>query len=400
MTTLAAQTIIVGAGPAGASAAYFLAQAGVDVLLVDKAAFPRDKSCGDALGFYAGQMLQEMGLIEWVSDFSRIERILLSSPNGNFACIPLPTDIAHSYVVPRLELDAKLVETAVTAGARLQQGLTVRGMDVLSADRVHLQGERDGQTVTLQTPLVIAADGGLVSFTRRLGLADARAKHVAARAYFEGDIGDAQQIEIHWERAIRPGYGWIVALGTGWVNVGIGCRTADLKRLPTNLRGMLDIFVQNNPHARERLKHATRVGPIVSHPLRASAQDIMPLADHVLVAGEAAGLVNPLTGEGIAAAMVSGKIAANHARRALESGDFSAQALAAYRQVLHQRFDPLHRSARLAQRALGVSWLLNRSIQRASHDPVYARQLAAVIIGRDIPAELLKPQIAIRALLG
>jgi 2-polyprenyl-6-methoxyphenol hydroxylase-like FAD-dependent oxidoreductase len=76
MTTLAAQTIIVGAGPAGASAAYFLARAGVDVLLLDKAAFPRDKSCGDGLGFYAGQMLQEMGLPEWLTGFSPIERVL------------------------------------------------------------------------------------------------------------------------------------------------------------------------------------------------------------------------------------------------------------------------------------------------------------------------------------
>ena len=105
------------------------------------------------------------------------------------------------------------------------------------------------------------------------------------------------QIEIHWERAVLPGYGWIFALGSGWVNVGIGCRTQDLGRLPTTLRGMLGVFVENNPHARERLKHATRVGPIVGHPLRANAGSVTPLADHVLVAGEAAGLVNPLTGD-------------------------------------------------------------------------------------------------------
>ncbi|MCP4518687.1 MAG: NAD(P)/FAD-dependent oxidoreductase [Delftia sp.] len=273
-------------------------------------------------------------------------------------------------------------------------------MDVLSAQLVHLHGQRDGQTVTLQAPLVIAADGGMASFTRRLGLAAERAEWAAVRAYFEGDIGDSQQIEAHWDRATMPGYGWIFPLGSGWVNVGLGCRTQDLGRLPTNLRSMLPVFVGNNPHARERLKHATRVGPIVGHPLRANAQAVTPLADHVLVAGEAAGLVNPFTGEGIAAAMVSGKMAAKHARRALESGEFSAQALAPYGRAFHRRFDKLHRSARLAQRALGVPWLLNRSIRRASHDPVYARQLAAVIIGRDLPAELFKSKMAIRVLLG
>jgi flavin-dependent dehydrogenase len=273
-------------------------------------------------------------------------------------------------------------------------------MQVLSPQLVHLRAERGGQAVALQAPLVVAADGGLVSFTRGLGLAPERAEWVAARAYFEDDIGEAQQIEIHWERAVLPGYGWIFALGSGWVNVGIGCRTQDLGRLPTTLRGMLGVFVENNPHARERLKHATRVGPIVGHPLRANAGSVTPLADHVLVAGEAAGLVNPLTGEGIAAALVSGKMAAAHARRALENGDFSARALAPYGRAFHGRFDRLHRSARLARRVLSVPWLLNRAIRRANYDQLYARQLASVILGKDLPAELLKPEMAIRALLG
>jgi geranylgeranyl reductase family protein len=402
MTTHKAQIVVVGAGPAGAAAAFFLAQAGVDVLMVDQATFPRDKSCGDGLGFYAGKMLEKMGLLEWVSDFSPILRIQISSPNGNSARLPRPPEIKHSYVVSRIEFDARLVERAVEVGARLEQGVRVTDLDVPSTGDGHarLRGEANGKAITLQAPLVIAADGGPAPFTRRLGLIRERAEWVAVRTYFEGDRGDPNQIEIHWEKAVMPGYGWVFPLGGGRANVGIGCRTKDLKRLPKSLRDMLWVFVERNPFARERLQHARRSGSLIGHPLRANAEYVTPYTDRVLVAGEAAGLVNPLTGEGIATAMLSGQIAATHARRALEHGDFTAQGLSGYGRAFHKRFDRLHRSAHLARRVLSVSWLLNRAVRRASHDSVYRRQLAAVILGRDLPLELLKPPMALRALLG
>jgi len=401
MTMHTAQVIVVGAGPAGATAAYFLAQAGVDVLMVDKATFPRDKACGDGIGLQTGQVLEEMGLIEWLGGFNRIERALVSAPDGSAARFARPPELLHGYVVPRRELDARLVETAIGAGARLEQGVAITGLETSpTSGSARLLGKVNGKAITLQAPLAIAADGATASFTRRLGLVRRRVDFVAVRAYFEDDGGDPGQIEIHWEKALSPGYGWIFPLGDGRANVGVGSCPRNLQRRSIGLRAMLDAFVQENAHARARLQHARRASPIVGHPLRTDATRMTPFIDHVLVVGDAAGLTNPFTGEGLSAAMVSGHMAAAHAQRALESGDLTAHALSVYGRAFHRRFDRLHRSAYIVRAMLRFPWLINRSIRRAEHDEAYARQIVSIFLGKGSPAELLMPGMAMRTLLG
>ncbi len=359
------KVIIGGAGPAGATAAFFLARSGVDVLLVDQATFPRYKTCGDGLGSMGMNMLAKMGLIEWVTsnEFNEITHVLTSSPNGNFIRTrPDPTISTHNHVVPRIELDARLVETAVRAGARLMQGTRITGMERLGADRVRLMTKTANSAETLQAPLLIAADGGQASFTRRLGLDSRAPEHVAMRAYYDGDVGDPRQIELHWDKSILPGYGWVFPLGGGRANVGVGLHAADVRRLRLNLRNVLATFVEKNPHAQARLKHATRVGAPQGHPIRTDAQSTSPYLDNVMIVGEAAGLVNPLTGEGIGPAMISGEIAAHYALCALESGDFLSNGLAAYGRAIRRRFIPRHYLARFACSLMSQAWLVNRAV--------------------------------------
>ncbi len=398
-----ADVIIVGAGPAGATAAYFLAQAGVDVLLLDQATFPRDKSCGDGLGYHAVRMLERMELGGWVrrDDHNLSQRFLLSSPDGTSAVAPLPPDVRdYSYTVPRVELDASLAERAVESGVTLHQGVRATALERLAPDRVRVIGQRDQAPFSCEAPLVVAADGGNASFTRRVGLAPRLPEWVAVRAYYDGDTGDPHQLEIHWEPSVLPGYCWIFPSGGGRANVGVGAYSQDVREQRLNLSAMLENFIQENPHARARLGKAQRVSDILGHPLRADAPDATPYADNVLVAGEAAGLVSPLTGEGIGNSMVSGELVAQAAVEALGRGEFSATALTSYGRDFHARFDALHRAARRARAMLDRAWILNRSLRRAARDQDYALNLSRVLVGKRSPAALFHPAMAIRTLLG
>ena len=396
--------IVVGAGPAGATAAYFLAQAGVDVLLVDQATFPRDKSCGDSICPGATATLTRMGLAEWARNYAVNREYFLSSPNGTMARIPFPTHLAEhpNYLIPRREFDHALVQRAVEVGARLHEGTRITGMERVDAQQVRLHGKsgrRTDNVTAFTAQLVIAADGSISSFTRRLGMGGT-VDAVALRRYYAGVTGQPGTLELHWEKSMLPAYGFIFHLNDGIANVGTGMFQSDLRRLKTNLNKLLDTFVTHNPHARAALADASPLGPIAGHPYRDDAEHITPYADNVLLVGDAAGTGHPMTGEGIGPAMASAELAANVAMHALHTGDVSAAGLAEYGRSFHAKFDRVHRVSRLARTALTLPWMVDRTIKRCSHDQDFAAQLAGILAGVVSPAAMLKPGTALRALLG
>jgi geranylgeranyl reductase family protein len=392
--------IVVGAGPAGASAAYFLAGAGVDVLLVDQEVFPREKVCGDGLASRALVVLERMGLGDWLRGFPEPEVMLFSSPNGEAVRIQpeRPEGFSYGRVIPRISLDEAVVERATVAGARLLEGAKITSLEQWK-DGLRLRGERNGQTLYLDAQLAIAADGGQASLTRHLGLIQRPPDLVAVRAYFEGDVGPENRPEIHVERVIMPGYDWIFPMGGGRVNVGTGTLVSTVKEGSLSLAKVMRQFVANNPYARERLRLAEMVSPVQGHPLRTDLRGTRPYGQRVLVAGEAAGLVNPLSGEGIAYALESGEMAAAHARCALESGDFSEVALSAYGQALHRRYGADHRVARFLRIFFKYPWLLNRLVRRMQQDSDFALTFGLVVIGVESPRTVLSPRFLSRLFL-
>jgi geranylgeranyl reductase family protein len=405
---LKSDVVVVGAGPAGASAAYSLARAGIDVLLVDREVFPREKVCGDGLASRALAVLERMGLGDWLRGFPEPELVLFSSPNGQAVRIrPERRDgVSYGRVIPRLRLDEAVVERAVAAGARLLDGTKVTSLEQQKGG-LHLRGERNGSTsspqggqiIHLNARLAIAADGGQASFTRRLGLIGRPPDLVAVRAYFEGDVGSETRPEIHVERVIMPGYSWIFPMGGGRANVGTGTLVSTVKEGRLSLAKVMRQFVASNPYARERLRLAEMVSAVQGHPLRTDLRGTRPYGHRVLVAGEAAGLVNPLSGEGIAYALESGEMAATHARRALESGDFSEAALSAYSRALHRRYGADHQAARFLRIFFKYPWLLNRLVRRMQQDPDFALAFGLVVIGVEPPKTVLSPHFLSRLLL-
>jgi geranylgeranyl reductase family protein len=405
---LKSDVVVVGAGPAGASAAYFLAGAGINVLLVDREVFPREKVCGDGLAPRALAVLERMGLGDWLTGFPEPEVMLFSSPNGEAVRIrPERRDgFCYGRVIPRLRLDEAVVERAVVAGARLLDGTKVTGLEQRRGG-LRLRGERNGSTsspqggqiIHLDARLAIAADGGQASFTRRLGLIGRPPDLVAVRAYFEGDVGAEAQPEIHVERVIMPGYSWIFPMGGGRANVGTGTLVSTVREGSLSLARVMRQFVASNPYARERLRLAQMVSPVQGHPLRTDLHGTQPYGQRVLVAGEAAGLVNPLSGEGIAYALESGEMAATYARRALESDDFSETALSAYSRALHRRYGADDQAARFLRVFFKCPWLLNRLVRRMQQDPDFALTFGLVVIGVESPQTVLSPRFLSRLLL-
>lgn len=396
-----ADVIVVGAGPAGSTAAYFLAKAGVSVLLVDKSRFPRDKACGDSIAPGAVEVLERMGLLDWVEQggYTRQQGMFLSSPNlTSVRIFPTGHTRLPAYLVPRLELDDRLARQAVAAGACLLEETFVQRLTRIGADEVCLSARQSGQTLELACRLVIAADGPHLSFTRSLGMVSSPPDAVAVRQYYQGVQGEPGLLELHWEKSVLPAYGFIFHMGNGRANVGTGMFAKDFARLKPNLHELLQRFVNNNPYAQKALKNAHPLGRAAGMPFRDDAEKVNPVADNVMLVGEAAGVGHPMSGEGIGPAMRSAVMAADAAISALQTGDLSASGLAGYARQFHDEFDALHKSALLARSLLTYPFAVNMAIRAASKRPEVAALLHDILLGATSPAEMLKPDVAWKVL--
>ncbi|MGQ4596883.1 geranylgeranyl reductase family protein [Nocardia sp. R6R-6] len=299
-----AEVLVVGAGPAGSASAAWAARAGRDVVLLDSAVFPRDKTCGDGLTPRATAELEQLGLGAWVrahivnhglrmTGFGH--EVLLSWPGGGFP--------AYGSAVPRTELDDKLRETAVRSGARMVDGTKV--VDVIrEGDRVTGVTVRTGEGVhTIACRTLVVADGVRSPIGRLLGRAWHRqyAYGTAARAYIKSGRSDDPWITSHMELrdasgGLIPGYGWVFPLGNGEVNIGVGSLATE--RRPAHI-ALKPLLAQYTAARKEEWQFEGE--------LRAVASALLPMGGAVsnvagrnwALVGDAAGCVNPLNGEGI-----------------------------------------------------------------------------------------------------
>lgn len=327
---------VIGAGPAGAAAAFHAASAGLRVALLDKSEFPRDKICGDGLTARAVVELQKLGLEEEIQRRgARIHQFQMTAPLGRVVAElkGAPGFPDYAYVLPRLQLDALLVERAVSAGAELrtQQEVTHWNAD---DSGISLQIKTPSGTQSLRARLAILATGAHLALPQRMRLLAHKPEMlVASRQYLEG-LEQQDTWHLHFGRSTLPGYGWIFPAGNGLANVGIGLERRNRDR---SLSDDLARYLSSKP-AQTILKGARPVTPPKNFPLRWDFLQSPLTAPRLLIAGEAAGLVNPLTGEGIDYALESGHVAAGHVIRALQTG---SEESAAYAAALHTEYDKL-----------------------------------------------------------
>ena len=402
--------IVVGAGPAGAAAALTLARGGARVALLDREDFPRDKPCGDLLGRAAVAWCARLGIDLAALDPFRVRGVALRTPGGALVrgiARRGARTAAEAALVPRLRFDAALVEMAVAAGATLHRlhasaplrdedgrvvGVATRaaaGADPdpsrLSTDSARgaaVRPARGADGPELAAPLVIAADGWGSAIARALLGQDAARpaqRGIAARCYVEGVRGLHGRMRFYCERDLMPGCAWIFPLAGDRANVGLGTLVRD-DAPPPRLAERLERFIADPASpAADLLGGARQVGPTASWPL-AIGWRAAPLAfDGLLLAGDAAALVSPMSGSGIAAALHSGHRAGEAGLRALAGGDTSRAALLPYERRMRLAFQNRYALERAGQMLVAEPARLDMVGALAAGMP-YGQALAAGLL--------------------
>jgi geranylgeranyl reductase family protein len=355
---------IVGAGPAGTAAAITAVAHGLSAVCVDKAVFPRDKTCGDGLTANALRLLEALGLGRdefETTEPAEIRTTVIVSPSGRQVTLPMPQDGAHAAVVTRRALDAALVTLARRRGARVLDGNGVQKL-VARADDNELVLD-DGTVV--RASWVVAADGHW-SPTRRLLDPDAPrdlGEWHAVRQYFEGVTDD--RLWVFFERDLLPGYAWAFPLPGGRANVGYGVLRAD-GRSGRELKDLWPNLLER-PALRAALGDKARpLEAVHAWPIPTRYEPARLRHERVLFAGDAAGVVDPMTGEGIAQAIETGMLAVESIARGHDYAGAVHRALgrdlrfsAALQQVLAHDL-----GARAAIRAAGLTAWTRRNFAR------------------------------------
>jgi menaquinone-9 beta-reductase len=327
-----ADVIVVGAGPAGSSTAYYLAAAGLDVLLLEKTSFPREKVCGDGLTPRAVKALTGMGLPVRQEDgwlLNKGVRFIGGGGRIELAWPELSAFPGYGATRTRLDFDQILAGHAVKAGARLLENMTVTGprMDertgrITGVTARETGPQAGGSERTFGGRVVVAADGNSSRLSVSMGLhkRDDRPLGVAVRTYYATPRHDDEYSEVWldlWDgEQLLPGYGWIFGMGDGTSNVGCGLLNTSGAFGHTDYRLLLQRWLKAMP-AEWGLAEESRTQPVRGAALPMGFNRTPHYTRGLLLAGDAGGMVNPFSGEGIAYAMESGEIAARSIVQAL-----------------------------------------------------------------------------------
>jgi geranylgeranyl reductase family protein len=362
------EVIVVGAGPSGTTAAMALAQQGHDVLLLDRKSFPRDKTCGDAIPGGAIEILYELGMKERIQDanFYPAYQMLLSSPNQHeiIAELHKGPNGGDSCIVPRYIFDAVLYDHAIDSGADFCQAQVKEPI----IEEGQVKGVRikiNGKLEDIRAKVVIGADGVTSAIARSLLDYKHEDKHraVALRAYIEDFEIIPNLVEFYLYKDILPGYAWIFPYGDGKANIGLGMRLDKFRKESGSLEEMLDVFMEI-PAIKKRSSSQTSLNNLATWQLNfGSKWDIQRAFDGAILIGDAAGLINPLTGGGIHNGVISAKIAAEVIHEALCKNDFSRQQFLRYETECTEKMEKGMKRSFLIQRTLlnmpiVVDWLI------------------------------------------
>lgn len=354
--------VIVGAGPAGAAAALTARRVAPDasVAVIERAEFPRDKTCGDAISPDAVAELAKLGVSDVVRGFAPVERLRLRAPAGGEVADAPP---AVGYVIPRMTFDARLAAAARASGIDWYDA-SVRGVRPAAGGAVVETTQRP-----VAARVVIGADGANSAVRRATASAPVPPQHmgVAVRGYAPAPDGPRELLLV-WERAAVLAYAWSFPIDERRCNVGYG------------------VFGTRHPPRRDALvarmaallEHGDRTEPgsVRGHRLPLSSGRVHLGRAPVLLAGDAAALINPITGEGIYYALLSGRLAASSAVRS------PAGPLPGYRAMLHAALGGHLRSTRWLSSLAGRSGMLDHLVRASARSPATLELLADLAFGK------------------
>ncbi|MDJ1468896.1 NAD(P)/FAD-dependent oxidoreductase [Cytophagaceae bacterium DM2B3-1] len=411
---------IIGAGPGGSTAALQLAKAGISCTLLDKAVFPRDKICGDAL---SGKVVSELRRIQedflpaihthteslpsqgihfiapnekWLSiSFKSSESFFTSSTTNSVEY----SGFSPGYLMRRMDFDNFLIEQVKKNPLiDFQEGVEVTDYQKTEAGWVITASNQQ----SIETKLLIVANGAQSNFTRHIAGITTEPKHFCAglRAYYEGVEGlDLNGfIELHFLKPFLPGYFWIFPLANGYANVGVGMLSDTISRQKINLKKSMQELIQTHPALQKRFANAKLQGEIKGYGLPLGSKRRKLSGDGYMLVGDAAHLIDPFTGEGISNAMISGRWAADQAVKSIQNQVYSGDFLAGYDQAVYRRLGNELRISTRMQRLLAYPSLFNMVVNRANRNPALKQLLSSMFNDIDLRSSLRSPTFYARLL--
>ena len=406
--------VIAGAGPAGTTASLFLSEEKIPHIILDKSFFPRDKICGDAISGKASDILHKLNssihqeLELSAGEFLPCDGILFSAPNGKMLEVPFSNDLTKlpypaGYISRRIDFDNFLFKKLNRNFATVIEGAEIKSIAHIN-EGIKLSYFHEGKNKTLECKLLIGAEGDRSLTARSLGGYRVDQKHYSAavRAYYRNINGMHSQnfIELHFTREILPGYFWIFPLPGGEANVGVGIPSEIISKKKINLKDEMLRIIHEHPIFKERFRNAELLGDVKGWGLPLGSQQRKISGTHFLLAGDAASLIDPFTGEGIGNAMLSGMKAAEQAKRCLEAKNFSKDFLQQYdEEVFRNCGDELKLSYRL-QKLCRQAWLINLFFNKANRSKELREHLPEIFYNPDKRKSLSSMRIYLKLLFG
>lgn len=389
--------IIVGAGPAGTSAALFAKRSGLNPLLLDKSVFPRDKTCGDALSGKSVRILRELDLLEKTRDLpgAHIKRITFGGPKYQQFDLYLKGD-SHGkndegFSIRREIFDHMMFQSVQEEGVETLDGFSVKHLIQRDGTVIGVSGVKKGSKDIVEyfAPLVLGADGYQSVVAKEMNLYDMDMEHtsVGIRCYYENVKDLTDQIELHYVPELNPGYLWIFPSDGNKANIGAGLSKDHAKQKKINLVKVMEDIISKPPFA-ERFVDAKPLEKPKGWNLPLGSTHRKNHGNGFMLLGDAAGIVDPFTGEGIGNALVSGKIAAETAKVAKDRDDYSASTLKEYDDRLWGELGSELRVSTKLQHLAKSRFLLNFVIGRAERNEEI-RDIISGMLANEIPKEEL-----------
>ena len=377
-------------------AALELARRGIGVVVVDRSPFPREKVCGDALLEDSIELLGAAGLEAVLQRRAhRIDRVRFSAPDGRELLLA-----GGFATLRRRELDALIVEEACRSGAQFVDGIRVKEPLFQDDACVGARGvDGSGRSLTVAAKVVLLATGANARVLAAFGvLEEKRPTAYGIRGYFRvPELGDEREMIIAYDRSLLPFYVWFFPMGGGVFNVGWGVLPNARGGIPED-KGPASL-IQRSPRVARIMAGSSQESPIRAAPIRTGFRGARSCSAGLLVLGEALGLTFPFLGEGISNALLSGRLAARVASRALAAGDVSVCSLFEYERELRPLLYSRHRDYLAAERWFRSSWVANLFISRAAESPALARVTAEILRGRRGAGAVFSLQGMLRVLL-
>ncbi|MBL0072155.1 MAG: geranylgeranyl reductase family protein [Bacteroidetes bacterium] len=408
------QLVIAGAGPAGATASAFLCKAKIPHLIFDKAVFPRDKICGDALSGKVMPVFRKLdpALIDHLAidkeHFIGSYGIKFAAPNGKSIDIPFNKDLGSlktppGFISKRIDFDNFMVGQIDKSVADFRQGHEL--VAIRKQGEINILSIKYGEEIyEVETPLVIASEGDRSVISKTYSGFGMEPDHYCGgiRAYYSGVTGmhPMNFIELHFLDELLPGYFWIFPLPNGGANVGAGMLSSSISKKKINLREAMLKVIKENPTIKDRFANAVPEGKIQGWGLPLGSKKRPISGDGFILTGDAASMIDPFSGEGISNAMYCGMTAANVAMEAIKAGNFKSSFLIQYDEKIYNRLWSELQLSHTMQKLCKYPWLFNFVINKAEKNRTFRETISCMFDDLDLRARFKQPSFYFKLLFN